>query len=169
MEVTTISLILSTLAFLLAIAALGKASRAPKQVPAARDGFETTPLRLQAYERLVLLTERIALPNLISRLNQPDLSVQEMKIILMENIKQEFEYNHTQQLYVSPASWEAVRNLKEQSILFVHQVAATMPPGATAGDLNKRLIEILMAQPNEPLHVLVLQVLNSEAKKVMRD
>ena len=166
MDVNTLSLILSVLAFLIAIAALWKVSR-PVNVP-VKEGFDSMPLVLQAYERLVLLTERIALPNLVSRLAQPDLSVQEMKIILMENIKQEFEYNNTQQLYVSASSWEAVRNLKEQSILFVHQVAASMPPSAKAGDLNRKLIEILMAQPNEPLHVLVLQVLNSEAKKVMR-
>ena len=168
MEDSTLSLILSALAFLLAIVAVWKTSLAGKRQAAVKEGFDSMPLKLQAYERLVLLTERIALPNLVSRLAQPELSVQEMKIILMENIKQEFEYNNTQQLYVSPSSWEAVRNLKEQSILFVHKVAASMPPTATAGDLNRKLIEILMAQPNEPLHVLVLQILNSEAKKVMR-
>jgi hypothetical protein len=167
MDINTLSLILSGLAFMLALAALAKISRSQKETPAA-EGFDSTPLKLQAYERLVLLTERIALPNLISRLNKPGASVQEMKTILTENIKQEFEYNNTQQLYVSPASWEAVKNLKEQNILVVHQVASAMPPAASATDLNRKILEILMAQPDGPIHELVLQALNYEAKKVMR-
>ena len=90
-----------------------------------------------------------------------------MKIILTENIKHEFEYNSTQQLYVSPVSWDAVRNLKEQNIMIINQVAATLPPTASAAELNKKILEVLMAQPNGSLHELVLQALNFEAKKIM--
>jgi len=108
------------------------------------------------------------LPNLISRLNQPGISAYEMKLILTENIKQEFEYNSTQQLYVSPVGWDAVRNLKEQNIMVVNQVAGTLPPTASAADLNKRILEIIMSQPNGALHELVAQALNFEAKKIMQ-
>ena len=125
------------------------------------------PLRLQAYERLVLLTERVSLPNLIGRLHQPGISAQGMKIILTENIKQEFEHNSTQQLYVSPESWDAVRNLKEQNIMVVNQVSGNMPPDASGADLNKKILEIIMSQSGS-LHEMVLQVLNFEAKKLMK-
>ncbi len=168
MDLTVVSLILSGLAFLLALAALIKTSSSVRKTAATNDAFESVPLRLQAYERLVLLTERIALPNLISRLNQPGISAYEMKIILTENIKQEFEYNNTQQLYVSPVSWDSVRNLKEQNIMVINQVAASLTPAASAADLNKKILEILMAQPNGAMHELVLQALNHEAKKLMR-
>ncbi|MFX8071243.1 hypothetical protein ABTK88_19155, partial [Acinetobacter baumannii] len=73
-------------------------------------------LQLQAYERLTLLVDRITLPNLISRLNNPDFSAQEMQVLLTQTIKQEFDYNITQQIYVSAESWEAVKNLKEQNM-----------------------------------------------------
>src|SRR5581483_11588393 len=63
-------------------------------------------LRLQAYERLVLLTDRIALPNLISRMNVGGLSSREMQLLLIKAIKEEFEHNVTQQIYVNPAAWE---------------------------------------------------------------
>lgn len=165
MEITTVSIILSSLAFLLSLAAIIKSSRT---ITTPDNSFDSTSLRLQAYERLVLLTERIALPNLISRLNQPGISAYEMKLILTENIKQEFDYNNTQQLYVSPVSWDAVRNLKEQNIMVVNQVAASLPPTASANDLNKKILEILMSQPNGNIHELVLQALNFEAKKLMK-
>lgn len=166
MDTNTVCLIIAGLALLIAIAAFLKKPAVPETTGQA-EKFSSTPLQLQAYERLVLLTERIALPNLISRLNQPGISAAEMKIILTENIKQEYSYNSTQQLYVSPVSWDAVKNLKEQNIMVIHQVAAMLPPDASSADLNKRILEVLMAQPNGSLHDLVLQALNFEAKKLM--
>jgi hypothetical protein len=164
MDLSVASLIVAGIAVLIAMYAL---LRKPATPPAAGSKFESTALRLQAYERLVLLTERIALPNLISRLNQPGISAAEMKLILTENIKQEFEYNSTQQLYVTPISWDAVRNLKEQNIMVVNQVAAMLPLDASAADLNKRILEVLISQPNGALHEMVTQALNFEAKKLM--
>ena len=164
MDLSVASLIVSGIAVVIALFAL---LRKPAPAPAGGEKFDSTALRLQAYERLVLLTERIALPNLISRLNQPGISAAEMKLILTENIKQEFEYNSTQQLYVTPISWDAVRNLKEQNIMVVHQVASILPLDASAAELNKRILEVLMSQPNGALHEMVSQALNFEAKKLM--
>ncbi|MEO7922407.1 MAG: hypothetical protein ABIR30_01925 [Chitinophagaceae bacterium] len=165
MDLTVVSIVLSGLALLLAVYAIFRKQQQTNSTPPR---YETVPLQLQAYERLVLLTERIALPHLISRLNQPGISAYEMKIILTENIKQEFEYNSTQQLYVSQVGWDAVRNLKEQNIMVVNQVAGTLPPTASAADLNKRILEVIMSQPNGSLHELVAQALNFEAKKIMK-
>jgi hypothetical protein len=164
METSAISIVLSVVAIAIAIYAL---MRKPAKQEQQQDKMNTTTLRLQAYERLVLLAERIALPNLISRLNQPGLSAVEMKVILTENIKHEFEYNSTQQLYVSPVSWDSVRNLKEQNIMVINQVAAMLPPTASSSELNKKILEVLMAQPQGALHEMVLQALNFEAKKLM--
>lgn len=167
MNSTDISIILSVTAILLALFAVFAHKFRPVVKPQSGK-FDTLPMQLQAYERLVLLTERIALPNLISRLSQPGISAYEMKIILTENIKQEFDYNSTQQLYVSQVSWDAVRNLKEQNIMLVNQVSGTLPPTASAADLNKKILEVLMSQPTGALHELVAQALNFEAKKIMK-
>ena len=43
-----------------------------------------------------------------------------------------------------------------------------LPPTASAQDLNKQLLELLMAQPNSSLHEMVLQALNYEAQKLMQ-
>ncbi len=164
MQTSTISLIVSAMAVIIAVISL---LRRPQQNIIQPNKINTTPLRLQAYERLVLLTERIALPNLISRLNQPGISALEMKIILTENIKHEFEYNSTQQLYVNQSGWDAVCNLKEQNIMLINRVAASLPLNASAADLNKKIMELVLAQPDGALHDLVLKELNHEAKKLM--
>lgn len=127
----------------------------------------TLPLQLQAYERLVLLAERISLPNLVGRVNQPDLGAREMQQLLTMSIRQEFEHNITQQIYVSQEAWEAVNNLKEQNILIINQVASFLPDTATSGELNKALMELLMQNPNASLHKIVSEALQFEAKKIM--
>lgn len=167
MDLNIVSFILSVLAIILSVYILLK-QKIQKPNPATSAKFESMPLQLQAYERLILLTERISLPNLISRLNQPGIPASEMKMILTENIKQEFEYNSTQQLYVSQLSWDSVRNLKEQNIMVVNQVAASLPASASAAELNKKILEIQMSQPSGALHEMVLQALNFEAKKLIR-
>src|SRR5829696_1676616 len=103
MEESTLSIIISVLALLLSLFSLfGTKDKSPAEAAEP----SSKPLKLQAYERLVILCERISLPNLISRVNQPNLTVGEMQYMLVENIKQEFEYNASQQIYVSQAAWE---------------------------------------------------------------
>lgn len=128
---------------------------------------ETLRLRLQAYERLTLLTERISLQNLLSRLNNSGLSCRQMQVSIIDSIKQEYDYNLTQQIYVSNDAWRAVNNLKEQNIYIVNQLASTLPPHATGMDLNKHIIDYLINNSNASLHNIVLEAINFEAKKLM--
>ena len=137
----------------------------PKVNP--KEEGQTNQLKLQAYERLVILSDRIALPNLINRVNQPGLSKTDMQQLLTQTIRQEFEYNLSQQIYVSAAAWDAVRNLKEQNILIVNQISAILPPTASSSDLNKHVIEFVMNQPQGSMHTMVQEALSYEAKKVM--
>jgi len=124
-------------------------------------------IQLQAYERLILLVDRIALPNLISRVGRSSMSAKEMQHLLTQNIREEFEYNITQQIYVSPDAWSAVKNLKEQNMLIVNQLANTLPPNATGLDLNKLLLQFLMNDKKGTLHEVVSEVLSYEAKKLI--
>ena len=124
-------------------------------------------LQLQAYERLILLADRIALPNLISRCHVPNAGIREMQALLTQQIRSEFEHNITQQIYVSAEAWEALRNLKDQNLLIIHQVASYLPEQSTGADLNKTILEMLMKNPQSSLHQVVADVLSFEAKKLM--
>jgi hypothetical protein len=128
---------------------------------------DTLKLRLQAYERLTLLAERISLQNLLSRIPNAGLSSRQMQSSLIDAIKQEYDYNISQQVYVSPELWRAVNNLKEQNIYVVNQLASAMPFQASAMDLNKQIIDFLITNPKASLHNIVLEALNFEAKKIM--
>ena len=124
-------------------------------------------LRLQAYERITLLTERIALQNLLSRNTNSSLTCRQMQATLIDSIKQEYDYNTSQQIYVSTEVWRAVNNLKEQNIYIVNQLASTLPAQASGMDLNKHIIDYLINNSNASLHNIVLDAINFEAKKLM--
>ena len=141
--------------------------RKKKQASPA-DAYSSRPLQLQAYERLVMLSDRIALPNLVSRSSQhAGLDARQMQQLLLDSIRQEYEYNVTQQIYVSAVAWEAIRNLKDQNMLIVNQTASGLPAGASGLDLNRRLLEYSMSQKKGLLHEVVLEALSYEAKKIM--
>jgi hypothetical protein len=139
---------------------------AQQETTTLADG-STRSLQLQAYERLTLLVDRIALPNLISRVNQVGVSARDMQLLLTRSVKEEFDHNITQQIYVSSDAWRAVKNLKEQNMLTVNQLASALPPNATGLDLNKLLLEFLMTDKKGQLHEVVSEVLSYEAKKLL--
>jgi hypothetical protein len=124
-------------------------------------------LRLQAYERITLLTERIALQNLLSRSTNSSLTCRQMQATLIDSIKQEYDYNTSQQIYVSTEVWRAVNNLKEQNIYIINQLASTLPAQASGMDLNKHIIDYLINNTNASLPNIVLDAINFEAKKLM--
>jgi hypothetical protein len=128
---------------------------------------EMVRLQLQAYERLIILVERIGLANIIGRVPAGNLSAQQLQSSLIQNIKQEFEYNVSQQLYVSATAWDAVKNLKEQNIFIINQIAAMLPANAPAGELNKKIAELLAQDENASLQKIVAALLQKEAKELM--
>jgi len=132
-----------------------------------QDQKGSVQLRLQAYERLALLTDRIALPNLISRLGNPDISASEMQFLLSKHIKDEFDYNISQQIYVSPEVWNAIRNLKENNLLVIHRVGGNVSSVAPAADLNRAILHYLMNDPKSNLHEIVSEALSYEAKQIL--
>ena len=164
-------LVAGTLVFLMLkqrkeLKALESAKSATPPADAA-GGPSTRQLQLQAYERLILLTDRIALPNLIARVNTPGLSARDMQSLLIHSIRQEFEHNITQQIYVSTEAWGVVRDYKEQNQLIVNQVASFLPEEATGADLNRALLDLLVQNPKASLQNVVSEALSFEAKKLL--
>jgi len=128
---------------------------------------ETKKLQLQAYERLTVFSERAGLRNLIGRAEVHGESAAIMHGVLIENLKSEYDYNASQQIYVSKEIWNAVTKLKDQNIYIINQLAAMLPPQATSLDLSKRILEYTMTQQTE-LNSIVLDAIQHEAKEVLK-
>lgn len=99
------------------------------------------PIRLQAYERVVLLLERITPANLISRLSSSDYSAEEFQQIIIHEIRNEFNHNLSQQVYMSDSAWTYVTTAVEQTISIVNSSANTLDAKAKGFDLARTILE----------------------------
>jgi hypothetical protein len=110
------------------------------------------PLRLQAYERIILFLERISPNNLIMRMNLSEMNVLQLQSALIRTIKEEFEYNLSQQLYISFGAWELVKNAKEETIKLIHLSAGKLDQTAPSGELVRMILEMTLQQESLPVN-----------------
>jgi hypothetical protein len=78
------------------------------------------PMRVDAFQRVVLLMDRIHPGNLVMRLHNPAKPAKMLQTELLTAIREEFDHNISQQLFVSPQAWELVRNAKEETLSLIH-------------------------------------------------
>ena len=81
------------------------------------------PLRLQAFERLVLFLERVSLSKLLVRIPPTGKDTLKYSHKLITIIEQEFEHNLAQQIYVSETAWKAVVTSKNLMIKIIRTTA----------------------------------------------
>jgi hypothetical protein len=111
----------------------------------------TLPLRLQACERLILLCDRISIPNLISRLRTEGASVNDLRLAMLIAIQQEFEHNITQQLYVSENLWNIIILSRNNTADIVNMVAQKLDAQADSSLLINDLFQFLGEQPSDSI------------------
>ena len=123
------------------------------------------PLRLQAYERAVLFLERITPNSLVMRVFNNRMSARELHTELLSNIRNEYDHNITQQIYMSSGSWEAPKRAKEETIKLVNIAASKVDDSAQGIELSKVLLEMCMQLDKLPTQMAV-DILKEEVKSL---
>jgi len=100
-----------------------------------------TPLRLQAYERLVMLLERISPNALVLRANYLAKTSEQLQSELLQTIRAEYEHNMSQQLYVSESAWNSVKNAKNYTIALINNSAKDVNEKAPAIELSRKMLD----------------------------
>ena len=98
-------------------------------------------LKLLAYERIILFIERMKPDSLIPRTLTPSLNSKEYQLSLINEIRREFEYNLSQQLYLSENAWTVTVNYKDNIITLINSASADCTPTDTAADLARKILE----------------------------
>ncbi|MCQ2250771.1 MAG: hypothetical protein MJZ66_06645 [Bacteroidales bacterium] len=112
---------------------------------------QVLPVRMAAYERLVLLLERIEPQSILARTVESNMMAIELQKALLVTIRAEFEHNYSQQLYVSDSAWKAVKDTKEVIIQLINQSAQTVAIDAKASELGKRIIDNYASLKESPI------------------
>lgn len=121
---------------------LKEAEQALKQQELAlKNREQILPIRLQAYERMVLFLERISPAQIIPRLNNPEFSVGLFQHVLIQEIRNEFSHNLSQQMYMSPEAWMMIKRGMEETILLINNSTLELDEDAPGLQLAKRILE----------------------------
>jgi hypothetical protein len=97
------------------------------------------PMRLQAYERLVLFLERISPNKLLIRVVPLSEDKMDYVNLLIHHIDQEFEHNLTQQIYVSDEGWMMIITAKNTVIQNLRKTAIGTDVN-NADELRQRIL-----------------------------
>lgn len=99
-------------------------------------------LKLLAYERIILLIERLKPDSLIPRTLSPSLNYKEYQLLLLNEIRKEFEYNLSQQLYLSKNAWTVTINFKDSMITLINSAATECQADSKASQLAQKILEL---------------------------
>jgi hypothetical protein len=123
-------------------------------------------LRLQACERFTLMLERISVPNLLLRQSpDPELTTREYTAQLLLSIRQEVEYNITQQIYVSDSLWSIITQARDNVSMLIAQAAEGAESSA---QVASRLRNMSSRQAENPI-ALAQGAIRREAASVLTD
>jgi len=113
----------------------------------------TLPMKLHAYERLILLCERIDFADLMLRLRSPGTTAKELQAALLVAIQQEYEHNLTQQLYISPELWQVLLAAKSKTMDFITIAAEGLPDDAHSDEYVQKLFELVSRETSLPAQI----------------
>jgi len=117
-----------------------------------------TPIRLQAYERIIMFLERIGPGNLITRVQEGGTTAKQLQMQLLQQIRAEFEHNISQQLYISDESWEIVKNSKENLIKLINIASKDLGAEATSFDLTRVILDVYLKVENPPIEIAIKKI-----------
>jgi hypothetical protein len=126
---------------------------------------QTLPLRLQAYERVVLFVERINPANMMLRLNGTAYTATELHSLVVNDIRDEYQHNVTQQIYVSSRTWGVLRRVKDDTMSIVTNAMKGLPEDATGMDLA-RIVLIHLSKLEENPYDIALAIIRKDLEEL---
>jgi hypothetical protein len=123
------------------------------------------PNRLQAFERMCLFLERLSPNNLVLRLNSSKMSAIELQHLMIGEIREEFNHNLSQQIYMSDKSWSVIKNTVEDVIALINTNAEKLDAEAKSVELARAIFEELEKREVDPV-TLALSEVKSEIRQI---
>ena len=125
----------------------------------------TLPIRLQAYERMCLFLERISPNNLLLRLVPTAGNALELQQLLLNDIREEYNHNVAQQMYMSNNAWDQINNAMNEIVADINNASVEVTPESPAADLAKKVFSNVIQKEVQPT-VHALKVLKEEVRQI---
>lgn len=118
------------------------------------------PNRLQAYERMSLFLERLSPGNLVLRLNLPKMSAKELQHLMISEIREEFNHNLSQQIYLGDKSWSMIKDTVENVITLINTNAEKLDEQAKSIELAKLIFNEIENREVDPIALTLAEIKN---------
>jgi hypothetical protein len=111
--------------------------------------------RMEAYQRSILLLERIHPNSLIMRIHNPALPSAVFQAELIKAVREEFEHNVTQQLFISIEGWNMLKKAKDETVKIINVAGQKMTETSMSTDLASKIFEIVGEVGDLPSEIAV--------------
>lgn len=122
------------------------------------------PNRIQAFERMSLFMERLSPGNLVLRLNAVNMTAKQLQQLMISEVREEFNHNLSQQIYMSDKSWDMIKNTVEDVIALINTNAEKLNADAKSVELAKLIFNEIEKRDVDPVALTL-----SEIKAEIRD
>lgn len=140
--------IIAVLLILMASKSKSVAQQSPLLYPEVKNSAEgekikvLLPLKLKAYERLVIFMERINPSSLIMRVSQSGMSATQLQLELLRAVREEYEHNLSLQIYVSEEAWRRIETAKDEVLSLIKIASSKTGNQGSGTDLSRIILEI---------------------------
>ena len=124
--------------------------------------YNQIEIRLRAYERLILFLERIEPVSMINRLELHNQSIDFIISSLIKNIVVEYEYNMSQQIYVSDNLWKSIELIKNKIINNISNTSKLLSNDSSVDDLVRELLE------DSKKHIIIINQIKKTLKEEVK-
>lgn len=129
---------------------------------------DVLPIRLQAYERIILFLERIAPESVLMRIKRQGMTAAQLQAELQNTIRHEYDHNLSQQTYVSSDAWKMVQMARNHILKIINDSAGELKEGASGASLGKLILEKVMELKTPPSQVAI-DFLKKEVQELFLD
>lgn len=124
------------------------------------------PLQLKAYERMIIMLERIKPGVMVMRLKRSSDRASSLHLEMLKAVREEFEHNVSMQMYLSRSAWEMTKQAVDDSKQLINKAAQRAGAEASAMEFSKEVF-VLEEQSNNQAIEQALELLRNEARKMM--
>lgn len=123
-----------------------------------------TPVKLQAYERMILYLERINLSNLVMRTYSNGMSAKKLQANMLQTIRSEYDHNMAQQLYIPTRTWKLVKSAREETVKVINSCMEQLNDNSSGLELSQFILELVGKIETTPTEVAI-EALKNEVNK----
>jgi hypothetical protein len=124
------------------------------------------PMRLNAYERAILYLERIKPDSLLGRTGINGKTAGELAQQMLHEIKEEYEHNVTQQLYISNTGWMALLRARTETAGAIQDSMKELKPDAPGMELARKMVSKISEMEENPVQAAII-VLKTDIQRTL--